>query len=402
MNHMPLRILHLTTSFPQNPRDSSGIFVWRLAQALENDGIFCQILTPSSIRSSSWPETSIVRRFKYAPRSWQQLANQPGGIPLSLNQHPLLYALVPNLLIFMALHLLLEAGSCDLIHAHWSVCGAVAVFMKPIHRKPIVTTLRGTDVNWAKIRRPYAWLHKKSITGSNFTVGVSDKIAMQMKKEYPRFSNRIAFIPNGVDDSFYKIAFSSRPSPPPVKFLFAGSLIPIKGVDILIKALGTMDSTCRWQLTIAGDGPERGRLINLAEKFSLLDRIAFLGVVPPNKMPSLMADHHILLHMSYSEGRSNVVLEAMASGLAVVGSDIPGIRELVQDGRTGWIVPPGKLDILVEILKTLIYGKNNYITAGRTGREWMIDQRLTWKETARQYRALYGKLSWNKNTNRRR
>ena len=290
----------------------------------------------------------------------------------------------------MAIHLLLEAGSCDLIHAHWSVCGAVAVSTKSIHRKPIVTTLRGTDVNWAKMRRPYAWLHKKSIAGSNFTVGVSDNIAMQMKSAHPRFSSHIAFIPNGVDDSFYRIPSFSRPSAPPFKFLFAGSLIPIKGVEILIKALSALDSTCSWQLTIAGDGPERGRLINLAETLSLSDKIAFLGVVPPDKMPSLMTDHHLLVHTSYSEGRSNVILEAMA-GLAVIGTDIPGIRELVQNGRTGWIVPPGDPDILAEVFKAVMYGKNNYITAGKTGRKWMIGQRLTWKETARRYRALYGK-----------
>lgn len=388
---MPLRILHLTTSFPQSPRDFSGLFVWRLIQALENEEVFCRILTPSSTRSSSWPETSIVRRFKYAPRSWQQLANTPGGIPQSLNKNSLLYALVPNLLISMAIHLLIAAELCDLIHAHWSICGAVAALTKPIHRKPVITTLRGTDVNWAKMRRPYAWLHNKSIAGSNFTVGVSDKIAMQMKNEHPKLSNRIAFIPNGVNDSFYRIRSFSRPSPPPLKFLFAGSLIPIKGVDTLIKALHTLDSTCRWQLTIAGDGPERGRLINIAEKFSLSKKIAFIGVVPPENMPSLMADHHILVHTSYSEGRSNVVLEAMAAGLAVIGTDIPGIRELVQNGRTGWIVPPGNPDILTEVLKALIYGEINYMTAGKTGQEWMIDQRLTWKETASRYCELYGK-----------
>lgn len=391
MNHMPLRILHLTTSFPQSPRDFFGLFVWRLAQTLENEGVFSRILTPSSIQSSSWPETSTVKRFKYAPRSWQQLANQQGGIPQSLNKNPFLYALVPNLLISMAIHLVLAAKSCDLIHAHWSVCGAVAVLTKLFHRKPIITTLRGTDTNWAKMRRHYEWLHNKSIIGSNFTVGVSHKIAVQIKEEHPELSNRIAFIPNGVNDSFYAVPSFSRPAPPPLKFLFAGSLIPVKGVDTLVKALGTLDSTYRWRLTIAGDGPERKRLINLAEKFSLSKKIAFLGVVPPDKMPSLMEDHHILVHTSYSEGRPNVILEAMAAGLAVVGTDIHGTRELVQNGRTGWIVPPGEPDILAEVFKSLIHGKKNYITAGNIGRKWMIEQRLTWRETARRYRELYGK-----------
>jgi glycosyltransferase involved in cell wall biosynthesis len=391
MKHKPLRILHLTTSFPQNQEDFSGLFVWRLTQALENEGVFCRILTPSSMRSSSWPESSIVRRFKYAPRSWQQLANLPGGIPHSLNKHPLLYGLVPNLFISMAINLVLASRSCDLIHAHWSVCGAIAVFTKRVHQKPIVTTLRGSDINWAKMGRLYKWIHKKSTIGSNFTVGVSDKITTQIKKELPEFSNRIAFIPNGVNDSFYSISSSFRPSPPPLKVLFTGSLIPRKGIDTLILALGALDSNFRWRLTIAGDGPERKRLTNLSDKFSLSKKVSFLGVVPPDKIPSLMAGHHIMVLTSYYEGRPNVVLEAMAAGLAVIGSDIDGIRELVQNGRTGWIVPPGDYDMLAEVFKALIHGKYNYMTAGKTGRKWMINQRLTWKETARRYRDLYRK-----------
>jgi glycosyltransferase involved in cell wall biosynthesis len=399
---MPLRILHLTTSFPQNSEDFFGLFVWRLAQSLKNEGVSCRILTPSSIRSSSYPDLPGVRLFKYAPRSWQQLANQPGGIPQALNKNPFLFILVPNLLISMAIHLLIEAESCDLIHAHWSICGAVAVFTKVFHGKPIVTTLRGTDIKWAKIRRHYRWLHKKGMAGSNFAVGVSDRMAMQIKEEHPEVSDRVAFIPNGVDDSFYTVPSTSRPALPPLRFLFAGSLVPVKGGDILINALAKLDSTCGWQLTIAGNGPELGRLINLVKKYSLSKKVFFLGVVPPDEMPSLMADHHILVHTSYSEGRSNVILEAMAAGLSVVGTDIQGIRELVQNGRTGWIVPPGNPEILAKVLKALIHGEKNYMKAGDEGRKWMIDQKLTWEETARRYRELYDKAVMEQKKKRRR
>lgn len=402
MNRMPLHVLHLTTSFPQSPGDFFGLFVWKLVQALQNEGVVSRILTPASNRSSSWPKDFIVHRFPYAPSSWQQLANRQGGIPQSLKRNAFLYALVPGFLSSMAVYLVSEARSCDLIHAHWSACGAVAALMKAFHRKPIVTTLRGTDVNWAERRGYYRWLHNKSINGSDFTVGVSNKIAVRIKNDHPDLSNRIAFIPNGVDDSFFSVTSSSRPSPPPLKFLFAGSLIPVKGVDTLVKALGALDSAYSWQLTIAGDGPERKRLLNLAEKLSLSNKISFLGVVPPDKMPSLMGDHHILVHTSYSEGRPNVVLEAMAAGLAVVGTDIQGIRELVQKDRTGWIVPAGDPDKLAELFNLLIHGKKDYLGAGAAGRKWMIDQGLTWRETAHRYCELYRKAVGKKIMDRRR
>ncbi|MDL1973218.1 MAG: glycosyltransferase family 4 protein [Deltaproteobacteria bacterium] len=386
-----LRILHLTTSFPLGSENPFGLFVWRLIQALEKRGLSCPVLTPAGIRPSSMAQKLKVYRFRYAPKSWQLLANREGGIPETLNHNPLLYALVPQFLVSMAVHLVRMARRCDIIHAHWSICGAVAGLTQPFHGKPVVTTLRGADTTWAETRSPYAWLHEKSIKGSAVTVGVSSSIVKGLKERYPRLSSRFAFVPNGVDEDFYAIRPSIRSSLPPLRLLFVGSLILRKGLDSILGAIGSLDGPHKWTLTIAGDGAEKGRLVELAERYQISERIRFLGMVSPRKIPALMADHHLLVIPSRSEGRPNVVLEAMAAGLPVAGTDIDGIRELVRHGRTGWLVPPEDPGALAGVLKSIIQGEIDHKTAGKAARAWMIEHGLTWDKTAKQYCELYKK-----------
>lgn len=393
-----MRVLHLTTSFPQFAGDPSGIFVYQLVEELSRKGVVCGVLTPGSGRRCESFESCRVDRFSYAPRAWQRLAHQPGGIPHALKQTPLLHLLLPGFLTSFAFHIVQMAEKYDLIHAHWSVCGAMAVLTQKLHGKPVVTTLRGSDMYLAGKRTPFAWIQKRSLTQSDFTVGVSKEMFLSLRKQHPALTHRIAFIPNGVGDEFYNIPLNGRPGPPPFRILYVGSLVSNKGVDILLRALAACDCAHLWQLTVAGEGPARADLAQMAQQFELSHRILFLGTVPPSGIPSLMADHHVLVLPSYREGRPNVVLEAMASGLPVIGTEIDGVRELVQPDRTGWLVPPGKPTLLMSLLTSLFRGDLDLASAGKAGREWMIGQGLTWEHTALQYRGAYGSVMNRRNS----
>ena len=387
----PLRILHLTTSFPSNPDDASGPFVLRLLEALEKTGTMCRVLTPASTGPSEWPDDKKkVIRFRYAPWSWQCLAQQPGGIPVALAGQPWLYGLLPPFLVSMALSLIQLARQHDIIHAHWSACGALSVLTQPIHQKPVITTLRGSDVNHAKRSRIFYLLHKKAIQKSIFIVGVSQAIAIDLRRQHPGMSDKIRFVPNGVDDAFYALPTGrDHLAPSPFKLLFIGSLIPLKGLDVLLKALAGINSQASWTLTVVGDGPEKDYLKSLATDLGINTNIHFLGSISPGGIPQLMNDHHILILPSYREGRPNVVLEAMAAALPILATDIEGTRELIQHGQTGWLVPPGNVDALSGALDDLIGGKRNLAAAGLAGRQWMQEQGLTWEKTAKLYGHLY-------------
>ncbi len=387
---MPLHVLHLTTSFPSNPSNISGPFIHKLALAEIRQGLLCTVLTPSSTRPANWPNNCIVHRFRYAPWSCQRLAQKPGGIPATLAGQPWLYCLLPPFLTGMGLSLIRMARQHDIIHAHWSVCGALAVLTQPIHQKPVITTLRGSDVNHAKKSRIFNLLHKKAIQKSRFIVGVSQAIATDLGRQHHGLADKIRFVPNGVDDAFYALATGrDHLAPSPFKLLFIGSLIPLKGLDVLLKALAGINSQASWTLTVVGDGPEKDHLKSLATDLEIYKKIRFLRSISPDGIPQLMNDHHILILPSYREGRPNVVLEAMAAALPVLATDIEGTRELIQHDQTGWLVPQGDVDALSGALDDLIGGKRNLAAAGLASRQWMQEQGLTWDNTAKLYSQLY-------------
>lgn len=348
-----------------------------------------RVLCPSGLRRSCWPKNYDVSRFRYAPLSLQRLACQKGGIPQALRENRSLSALVPPFLASMAFHTVVAARQCDLIHAHWSICGALAVLTRTIHRKPVVTTLRGTDVRWGEMPGPYKWLHEICIRKSTFTVAVGREIVAKLRNSYPRIGQGLVFIPNGVGKAFYEVDKSALRPALQLDILFIGNLVPTKGVETLIRALALIEKSKRVRLTIAGDGPDRDRLMRLSRACGVESRTEFLGTIPPGDVPSLMSRHHVLVLPSLSEGRPNVILEAMAAGLPVVGTDIRGIRELVQDGKTGWIYPLGDSPILASVLEDLCDGTKDGEAAGREGRKWMFEEGLTWERTASRYRDLY-------------
>jgi glycosyltransferase involved in cell wall biosynthesis len=134
----------------------------------------------------------------------------------------------------------------------------------------------------------------------------------------------------------------------------AGRLDPLKGFDVLLLAF----AKCRerfpdWKLTIVGEGPERARLEGLVQQLELTNAVSMPGRVQ-HLYPTLRAADLFVLS-SRSEGFPNVLLEAMASGVAVVATDCPsGPRHIVRDGIDGLLVPPESVDSLATAMSALM------------------------------------------------
>lgn len=132
-----------------------------------------------------------------------------------------------------------------------------------------------------------------------------------------------------------------------LNLLYAGRVSVDKGVHIAIEALGwlaRLDRQCNWRLHIAGSGPADylAELQQLAQHHEIGDRVAFLGWQPREQMPELMSRCHVLLLPTiHQEPFARVVLEAMASGLAVVASDNGGTSEIVEHDVSGLLCHAG-------------------------------------------------------------
>ena len=125
-----------------------------------------------------------------------------------------------------------------------------------------------------------------------------------------------------------------------MKIITTSSLIPRNGIDTLIQACGLLK--IKWQLTIAGDGPERQKLEELAEKLEIRPKVQFLGRVLNSKIPQLLKTSDIFVRPSRFEGFGASFIEAMAVGLPTIGTPVGGIVDFLTDNKTGFMVLPDK------------------------------------------------------------
>jgi glycosyltransferase involved in cell wall biosynthesis len=132
-----------------------------------------------------------------------------------------------------------------------------------------------------------------------------------------------------------------------------GRLYAVKGQLGLIRMMEPISQACpQCVLLVIGDGPERGACEALARELGLTRQILFLG--QRADIPELLSALDVLVVPSQSEGLPLAAIEAMAAGRAVVGFGVGGMREVVEDGRTGVIVPPGDRRAFVQSVVALL------------------------------------------------
>jgi glycosyltransferase involved in cell wall biosynthesis len=182
------------------------------------------------------------------------------------------------------------------------------------------------------------------------------------------------FRPRAIDDRPSTIA--NRPSSVvrrPSSFVigYAGVLIPEKGVDLLLRACAGLPDV-GWRLAIVGDGPERAQLGALAGTLGIGDRVDFLGQRASTQMPDVYPDFDVLVLPSltrpnWKEQFGRVLIEAMACGVPVIGSDSGEIPNVI--GDAGLIFPEGDIDALRDSIASLLTDpeqRAQYAEAGRS------------------------------------
>lgn len=176
-------------------------------------------------------------------------------------------------------------------------------------------------------------------------------------------------IENPVEERF----FGASPPGDPRVILFSGRLIPRKDVETLLEAAGRLARDgVEFRLRLAGDADDpvyRRDLEHRARAAGVAERTAFLGSLPPVELVRELEGAGVYVQSSRQETASLSVMEAMAAGLPVVATDVGGTRHLVEDGRSGRLVPPADPASLAGALAEYLHAPDSAIRAGRAGRE---------------------------------
>ena len=161
--------------------------------------------------------------------------------------------------------------------------------------------------------------------------------------------------------------------------LYAGSLVPTKGVHTAIEALGKLSEQAEFErlhLSLVGSGRAdyEAHLHKLVAWYGLEDRVSFVGRVPREEMPRILRQHDVLLFPSTGEALPRVVQEAMACGLVVIGTTAGGTREILIEGETGLTFLPGDADGLACQIERLNRDPDLFQRLAAQGRDLIVRQ----------------------------
>jgi sugar transferase (PEP-CTERM/EpsH1 system associated) len=138
----------------------------------------------------------------------------------------------------------------------------------------------------------------------------------------------------------------------PVRITAVGRLVPVKNYPSLLRALASLPTGSSWVCRMVGEGPEREALQSLADSLGIANRVQFLG--HRDDVAQVLADSDIFVLPSLSEGLSNTLLEAMATGNAVIATDVGGNGEVVHHRHSGQLVPAGDDAALATALTAIV------------------------------------------------
>ena len=294
----------------------------------------------------------------------------------------------------------------DIVHAHgqspWLYAGIAAKLAGvPVvyteHTTPDVTINQNIQ-RWKKIEKVLSMITARITT-------VSDSIAGYMVNEAGISAKKVKVIYNGIDAKIYDRqvdVYAKRKelgiNEADLVIGSVASLLPKKDPETLLKAFKLVIQKVPYaKLVMVGDGPLKDSLWSMVNSLLLNDKVIFLG--NRRDVPELLKIFDVFALSSVKEGLPIAALEAMASGLAVVATDVDGNPEVVQHGKTGFIVPARNPEALADSIVKLLLDRNEAKKMGVLAQE-MVKEYFSFEKMIAEYENIYisaGAKAKNKN-----
>ncbi len=357
----PLPVVILTTFFPNRREPHRTVFLRNLVTAMR-PGCDIAVVAPIPRRPpiGRWRERAA---FPSTDRLGDLALHHPRF--LSLPGLSWLAGLSYAWGVWPVLRDLKQARGWFVVHIHCAypdaVGGALAARLLGL---PWVVTVHGSDINIAARKPALRPQIRWALRGAQRVVAVSRALQEKILALGGLQPERVECIPcSGYDPDVFKprsraalrvglgLARDAR------MVAFVGNLVPVKGVDVLLRAWAVLKASrssetlgVQDRLVLIGNGAQRGRLEQLAASLGIASAVAFLGAVTQQVVSDWIGAADLLCLPSHCEGSPNVVVESLASGVPVVASRVGGVPDLVTQGVSGYLVPPGDPAALAQAL----------------------------------------------------
>jgi glycosyltransferase involved in cell wall biosynthesis len=347
----PLRVAHVTQALDMGGLEKLLVEFARHADRRHFTLHFFSLssagLLADEIRSCGWPVTALNMAEGFRPRLFWQLAR------------------------------LFRRWQIDVVHSHDErphIYGAIAGRLAGVSR---VIHTRHRGKNLAVSSRQNLLLHVVSRLTDRFVCVSRDSARLASTQGI--CLRKACVIWNGIDLARFRV-HDPNPEGPVVT---VARMSPEKDIETLIRAIGL---AAPLRLVVAGDGPCLPQLRQLVTQLGLDERVRFLGQV--RDVPGLLSRASLFVLPSLTEGISLTLLEAMASSLAVVTTRVGGNPEVVADGETGLLVPPGNPAALVAALLRLNEDLDLRRRMGQAGRK-RVEEHFEIGRMVAAYETLY-------------
>jgi N-acetyl-alpha-D-glucosaminyl L-malate synthase BshA len=268
-----------------------------------------------------------------------------------------------------------ESENLDILHVHYAMPHATSAYLakKMVGKRGIksVTTLHGTDITLVGTHSSFYKITKFSIEKSDGITCVSNYLRDTTRKTF-KINKEMKVIYNFIDTKRYKRTVKKNK-----KLDFVGkddkviihisNFRPLKNIDHIIKVFHLVSREVKSKLLLVGDGPDTYRMRNIVSRLKLEDKVLFLGI-QENIIPLLnMSDLYML--PSKSEGFGLSALEALSCEVPVIGTDIGGLKEVVEHGKSGFIFDPEDIDSMTKAAVKILSDNDIRLKMGREARK---------------------------------
>ena len=400
-----MRVLVLATTYPRWKNDSTPHFVFDLNRQLAQK-VETWVLVPHSGGAKYSEELDGVRiiRFPYFfPAKLQRLCYE-GGIVPNLKSSWLARFQLPFFLLFQFFAILrvVRKHKINFIHCNWIIPqGLFSLLIHKMFNIPYLLTALGGDVFAFRNKPGFRYLKHLVIKSSHICTANSLDLIKNLKSLSP--AAKLQYIPVGVDEKF----FNETRFDPQLKldltitglFLLAvGRFAEKKGFKYLIDAMPeVLNIFPKTKLVLVGYGPEEANLRARTKQLGLENCILFVGGKSRLELRRYYATADIFIGPSIvakggdTEGQPAAFIEAMASKTAIIASDVGGIRDMVENGKTGLLIPQKDSGKIAEAISRLCHDAGLKSQLEQNGRQRVMEK-FRWEAIARQYLGIYERV----------